>query len=171
VIRYCPHCWREVPLEPGPCPHCGQPTDDSDASYVERLIGSLNHPEPTRAGLAIQILADMLHEARAVDPLIHLLDTVHDASVLTQAVRALGTLGDPRAAPSLARILFDTEAPLSARVEAATALGRLGGSTAREALQRAATAEYASIADAARTALEAERPADGAPPPCCGATP
>ena len=153
MVRYCPHCWREVPAGAERCPHCGQATDDSDLPFVDRLLATLRHPEPTRAGLAIDILAERLHEQRAVEPMIALLATASDAAILKQAAHGLGLLGDRRAVPALARLLAYGKAPLVARCEAALALGQLGGGEAARALERAQGDPRPSVAEAARRAL------------------
>jgi len=135
------------------CPHCGRVPDDSDLPFVERLLKTLRHPEPTRVGLAIDILADRLHEPRAIAPLIDLLAESEDAAVLRQAARGLGWLGDARAVPPLGRILADAEAPYVVRSEAASSLGKIGGKAAEEALRRALADPRPSVSQAARQAL------------------
>jgi HEAT repeat protein len=153
VIHYCPHCWMEIPPEAERCPHCGELTDDSDLPFVDRLLGTLRHPEPTRAGLAIDLLAERLHEPRAVEPLIELLASAHDAAILKQAAHGLGVLRDRRAVAPLARLLGDADAPYVARREAAFALGKLGGEEAETALNLALDDPRSSVAEAAWHAL------------------
>jgi hypothetical protein len=54
----------------------------------------LRHREPTRAGLAIDVLTGWLHEPRAIEPLCDLLDrSTTDATILKQAAVGLGRLG------------------------------------------------------------------------------
>jgi HEAT repeat protein len=153
VIRYCPHCWKETPLDAARCPHCGQSTDEKGLDFVDRLISALRHPEPTRAGLAIDILAEQLRELRAVEPLIELMRTTKDMSVLQQAARGLGILGDREAVPALAELLGDRKAPLVARREAAFALGKSGGPAAENSLLLACKDAHSPVADAAEQAL------------------
>lgn len=153
MIRYCPHCWQDVPLDADRCPACGESLDDSGQTFVDRLLASLHHPEPTRAGLAIDILAGRLHEPRAVQPMVELLGRTGDGAVLVQAARGLGELGDRQAVLALVRLLGDAERPFVARRAAALALGRLGGSAAMRALQTAVDDPRPSVAAAAREAL------------------
>jgi epoxyqueuosine reductase len=74
--------------------------------------------------------------------------------LLRNVAVALGNTGNPEAVPALARALFDPE-PL-VRGHVAWALGRLGGTAARAALdaarQREVDCEAASEIDAARAA-------------------
>lgn len=70
ITRYCPHCWRETAWEAAQCAACGQPLDDG-ATFPEKLLGAIHHPEPTRACLAVEILGQ-LREPRAVEPLLEL---------------------------------------------------------------------------------------------------
>lgn len=154
MIRYCPHCWREVPFDADRCPACGEPLDDNGQPFVDRLLATLRHPEPTRAGLAIDLLAGRLHEPRAVQPMVELLGRTRDAAILVQAARGLGELGDRQAIPALVRLLGDPERPYVARRAAALALGRLGGSVATRALQAAVDDPRPSVAAAAREALQ-----------------
>ncbi|MBN1440367.1 MAG: HEAT repeat domain-containing protein [Anaerolineales bacterium] len=135
------------------CPHCGGTADDENLPFADRLILSLRHPEPTRAGLAIDILAKNLRERRAVPPMIELLRTTGDFSVQRQAAEGLGILGDRKAVPALIDLLENPTASLTARREAALALGRLGGKAAAAALRRACSDKRESIAEAAEEAF------------------
>lgn len=153
MIHYCSHCWKEIPAESERCPHCGESTDEAGLSFVDRLLATLRHPEPTRAGLAIDILAERLRESRAVEPLIALLASADDAAILKQTAHGLGLLGDRRAVPALARLLGNANAPFVARREAALALGKLGGEEAKTALSLALDDPRPSVAEAARQAL------------------
>ena len=157
MVYYCPHCWKEIPPGTDPCPHCGESTDEAGLTFVERLIRTLCHPEPTRAGLAIDILAERLREPRAVEPLIELMSTSKDAAILRQAARGLGLLGDRRAARPLATILANLETPLVVSIEAALALGRLGGDAAATALRAAFDDRRPSVSRAAQQGLAALR--------------
>jgi len=158
MVQYCPRCWREIPPGADPCPECGETTNEAGLPFVERLLRTLRHPEPTRAGLAIDILADRLREPRAVEPLIDLLSTSKDAAVLRQAVRGLGLLGDMRAVPPLVRLLGNAEVPFVVRSEAASSLGSIGGKAAEAALRDALDDPRPSVSRAARRALAALHP-------------
>ena len=134
-----------------------QPTEESEGDYVDRLIVALRHPVPDRAGLAIDVLAYMLREPRAVQPLIELLHETEDMSILKQAVLALGHLRDPQAIPPLIELLRDEDAPLVARHAAVEALAQIGGQEAEEGLRIALAGPSAAIrklAEARLTALQ-----------------
>ena len=115
MIRFCPKCWNEVPIDAVTCPMCGAALIEA-LSFTDKLIAALRHTapaggcrcrEPTRAGLAIDILTGWLHEPRAVEPLCDLLDHATDAAILKQAATGLGRLGDRQAVPVLTRLLQD----------------------------------------------------------------
>jgi len=147
---YCPECWAEVPEEAECCPACGRSLTADDEDYVDKLIASLRHFEPTRSALAIQILSEMLGEPRAIVPLIELLDTARDAYVLHSATVALGRFADGRAVPALVRRALDLTSPLVVRVAAVDALARIGGDQARAALEGALADPNATVRDHAR---------------------
>lgn len=152
LIRYCPHCWAELGYEATTCTNCGASLSE-EQSYVDRLIAALHHPEPTRAGLALDILSGWLHETRAVEPICALVEHTSDPAMLKQAAHALGRLGERRAVPTLARLLGDPSRPFVARQAAAQALGQLGGAEAFQALTLALADPLASIREAAQRAL------------------
>jgi HEAT repeat protein len=154
MTRFCTNCWAEVDADQTRCPACGHPLD-AEMSFIDKLIAALRHREPTRAGLAIDILAFQLHEPRAVEPLCALLDSATDAAILKQAARGLGALGDQRAVPALARLLADESRAFVARQAAAEALGLLGGDEAWQALQAAKIDRLETIRAAVQRALGA----------------
>ena len=153
MIHFCPRCWHEIHAGADPCPHCGGTTSEDGTPFVERLLATLRHPDPTRAGLAIDILAGRLHEPRSVAALIELLSESQDLAVLVQAARGLGLLGDRAAVAPLARVLSNTEMAFVVRGEAASALGRLGGEGAVAALQAMVNDPMDSVSRRARQAL------------------
>lgn len=132
-----------------------RPTDEQEGDYVDRLIVAMRHPVPDRAGLAIDVLAYMLHERRAVQPLIQLLHEAEDMSILKQAVLALGHLGDPQAIPPLIELLRDEDAPLVARHAAVEALAQIGGPEAEEGLRIALAGPSAAVRKLAEARLAA----------------
>lgn len=160
MIRFCPKCWNEVPLDAAACPICGAALSEA-LSFTEKLIAALRHREPTRAGLAIDVLTDWLHEPRAVEPLCDLLDQATDAAILKQAALGLGRLGDRRAVPALTRLLHDTSRTFVARSAAAEALGQIGSAEAEHALQTALDDPLSSIRTAAQHALRRCAPDEG----------
>lgn len=103
------------------------PSGEQKADYVDRLIATLRHAVPDRAGLAIDVLAYMLGEPRAIEPLIALLYTTPDMAVLKQAVLALGRFRDQRAIAPLTELLSNADSPLVARHAAVEALAQIGG--------------------------------------------
>jgi HEAT repeat protein len=160
MIRFCPKCWNEIPLEATVCPMCGAALIEA-LSFTDKLIAALRHREPTRAGLAIDILTGWLHEPRAVEPLCELLDHTTDASILKQAATGLGHLGDRQAVPALTRLLQDTSRAYVARCAAAEALGHIGGAEAQQALQAALDDPLASIRTTAQQALTISMSSEG----------
>lgn len=146
---YCPRCWAEMSERMVSCPQCGGSIDEPGLDLVDKMIGALRHPEPTRAGLAVYVLTEMLHEPRSVEPLIALMQARPDLAVLCAAAAGLGRLGDVRAVPALAALLDDEEAGLPARVAAVHALARIGGPAVAPALERARHSDWGSIRDAA----------------------
>jgi HEAT repeat protein len=138
MIRYCPQCWTQNDYEATICARCGSSLDESDKDYAIRLIDSVEHPEPTSAAFAIEILGRYLGEPRAVDAIITRLERHPDSmDVTAAAAEALGYIGDPRAIPALSALLANAERPLPARVAAAEALARLDGDESRQALTSA----------------------------------
>lgn len=122
---------------------------------------ALRHPEPTRAQLAIHILSKMMAESRATLPLIDLLDTAGDATVLRDAVVALRRFADPRAVPAIARLLLDRGTPLVVRTAAVEALGQIGGACARAALERALADPNAAVRERAHWVLSGDKLGSG----------
>jgi hypothetical protein len=153
MIRFCPHCWAEVNAEATHCPACGRDLHE-ELDFTDKLISALRHREPTRAGLAIDVLTNWLHEPRAVEPLCDLFDQSRDAAILKQAARGLGRLGDRRAIPALSRLLLNKSRAFVARQAAAEALGQIGSDEAQRALQAALDDELTTIRAAARRALD-----------------
>jgi HEAT repeat protein len=139
----------------------GQAALGESLSHTDKLIAALRHPEPTRAGLAIDILTGWLHEPRAVEPLCDLLDHATDAAILKQAASGLGRLGGQRAIPALTRLLQDPSRAYAVRCAAAEALGRVGGPEAQRALQTVLADPLASIRSAAQQALAASASSEG----------
>jgi arylsulfatase A-like enzyme len=124
-----------------------------DAAAVPALAGALpGCPDPVTCRHMIAALAT-LGDRRATPALVAHLD-----SVLTrrEVVAALAKIADPAAAAALEeRLLRDEYVPV--RIEAARALARIGGATARTALGRARKSESepqvkAAIAEALASA-------------------
>jgi HEAT repeat protein len=129
VIRFCPSCWQEVQANTA-CPACGADLQAWDrASYDEKLIRALEHPEPTVPLRAATILGER-GCVGAVEPLMALARSSRDPYLQEAAAEALGRLGDPRARATLERLVRD--APLRVRLAARQALTRLARETAED---------------------------------------
>jgi HEAT repeat protein len=125
VIFYCPSCWREVTEGTQVCPACGKNVEhlSSGRDYVQKLIGALDHPEPTTPIRAAWVLG-MRKEARAVPRLIRLVRESTDPYIVEAAVEALAQIGDPA---GLAAVRFAAEqGPLRVRERARHALDSAG---------------------------------------------
>jgi hypothetical protein len=88
-IYYCFHCYGRNDRPSGTCVHCGREIAvPAGASYDERLIWALRHPDPDRAGVA----AGILGERRAVVAVPALRCVVRDPPDAYVAARALQSL-------------------------------------------------------------------------------
>ncbi len=152
TISFCPKC-RQPFVSQQLCPACNVVCDAEPITYSEKLLTTIFSPDPTRVGMAIDILTDWLHDQRALAPLLILLESPVDAHRLVMAARGLGHLGNPAAVPGLIDLLQDTQRPFVARAAAARALGQLGGDQARDALQQAVSDTRPSVGYAAREAV------------------
>ncbi|HBY98920.1 MAG TPA: hypothetical protein DEP84_34065 [Chloroflexi bacterium] len=139
--RFCPSCWAENEPRATVCAACGATLDETGKDFVAKMIDAVGHPEPTRAGIAIEVLGQRLREPRAVDALIARLKRRGDFMEITaDAARALGAIGDRRAVPALIELLADPDRALVARIAAAEALGTLDDPGASHALKAALAA-------------------------------
>ncbi len=153
MVIYCPRCWAEVEAGITVCPACGADLSADDEDFVAKLIAALRHREPTRAALAVEILADRLREPRGFAPIVALLTPERDAYVVLTAVRALGRWGDRRATGPLIHLLADSETPLVVRKAIVDALAQLGGAEAEVGLRVALADPNAVVSTAAQTHL------------------
>jgi len=154
VTYFCPHCWAEVPAEARLCPACGAVIEDARADIVDKYIAALRHPQAETRLRAAWILGQM-RERRAVPALqeIAIARGQGDPYLLSTAAESLGLIGDNQAVPVLAALLADLGASFMARVQAAHALGRVGGDEAIAALTKAAIDTHGLVRNAALTAL------------------
>jgi HEAT repeat protein len=137
--RYCPKCWAENRYEAQVCRQCGASLVEPDKDFASKLIDAIEHPEPTRAALAAEVLGNHLREPRAVPALMRRLARVTDSTdVAVGAATALGQIGDRQAIPLLVAVLDEVGRPLVVRLAAAEALAALGGGAARQALEQTA---------------------------------
>jgi HEAT repeat protein len=109
-----------------------------DPRAAEALIVALRSGSDSVCGLAADALRGFA-DPRAVEPLIGVLRGPY-ARARSDAVNALAAIGEPAVEP-LAAVLRDREESESARVEAAEALGRIGGRRAADALSAVADDE------------------------------
>ena len=95
---YCPGCWKDFDKDYSVCPFCGLDIhkfwDSKD--YVEKLIVSLHHPEPSTPVRAAWLLGKV-KEPRAVQSLIDLVRTSSDIYIIRSAIDALGEINTPEA--------------------------------------------------------------------------
>jgi HEAT repeat protein len=137
LARFCPHCWHEVPKGQERCPTCGHSLATAqEPDLVDKYIAEIRHRDPTRAGLAIMVLSKLMHEPRAIQPLIDLVETSTDGYVVSLAVEALGRFADPHAVAPLGRVALRHGTPLVVRVAVVEALAQIGGPEALDFLQR-----------------------------------
>ena len=97
MTHFCANCWKEIDPDSPVCPNCG--TDQSvlnKASFVEKLIHALGHPEPETPMRAAWILGQLKSDA-AVIPLIALARSSNDVFIRAAALNALIAIGSKNA--------------------------------------------------------------------------
>ena len=124
VRYYCPGCWQDSEEDISPCPCCGLRIHEfwDSKDRVEKLIIALHHPEPETMYRAAWLLGEA-KDARAVKPLIQLIQESDDVYAAHAAVKALGEIGNAEAREFL-RILLTHPAQM-VREEAEAILSRL----------------------------------------------
>jgi HEAT repeat protein len=152
-LFFCPKCRKVFPTAQL-CPDDNILSNDTAKGYVEKLLETVLSKETSRAGMAVDVLTKWLHEPRALVPLTMLLERKDDAYSLVLGARGLGWLKNTTAVPALERLILNEEQPYVARVEAATALGQIGGRESAYALEQAQNSPRSSVADASAQALE-----------------
>jgi HEAT repeat protein len=126
IHYFCPFCWAEVSKTEKTCPYCRKNIEEWDEiSFVEKLISSLTHSERSIVYRACYILGER-REKKAVELLIHLLNSTNDHFLQEEIVEALGKIGDERALPVLINELLNNPSFL-VRGKAATALENFKG--------------------------------------------
>lgn len=151
-LLFCPRC-RQPFASVQICPDCNLTTDAVANTYVERLLETVLSNETSRAGMAVDVLTQWLHEPRAILPLTMLLERKNDPYPLVIGARGLGWLGDAAAIPALTKLLLNESQPYVARVAAAEALGKIGGDESRRVLEQAVGSPRPSVAEAALESL------------------
>lgn len=96
---------------------------------VPLLIGAVEHSDIDVQKSALHALVSFGPQV-AVAPLVDIVLDKDSRAVRTLAVRALGTIGDPRAAPALVRVIEDHGNDKYLRGGAAKALGQVGADEA-----------------------------------------
>ena len=104
-------------------------------SVVDRLIKTIQYGEERDKEDAI-IALGMIGDKSAVAPLCECFEHTKDRKIRRAIIRALGRLRSPEATPILIQVL-ETDDYEFARVEAAWALGEIGGNDALAALEAA----------------------------------
>ena len=90
MLYYCPGCWQDFAFAIEACPQCGINVADfwGRKDLVEKLIHSLQHPEPSTPVRAAWLLG-RIKDPRAVEPLIRVIQDTRDFYLAREAVRAL----------------------------------------------------------------------------------
>lgn len=102
--------------------------DEGEPTAVPTLIAALQHNNGNVRRLAASALGK-LRQPEAVQPLLDLLTREQKPQVRQYIVKALGSIGDPSAAPRLRQIAQDEQEMYYTRDSAQTALKRLRPST------------------------------------------
>jgi HEAT repeat protein len=130
LTHFCPSCWSEITAETSVCFVCGTDIEEmSAASYEQKLLQALYHPEPTVPVRAATILGQ-LGSTRAVEPLIQLVALTPDPYLQEAAIRSLGQIGDARALSLLNKLR--REGPVRVRIAANEAMAALSSETNRK---------------------------------------
>lgn len=87
---YCPKCWQDFGDDFQRCPRCGLDilAYSNTKDWVGKLIDALEHPEPETVIRVVGILGT-LRNARAIAPLIRLIQKTKDVYVARAAIGAL----------------------------------------------------------------------------------
>ena len=97
----------------------------ADDRALPALRSLASDPHPYTRAFAVRALGE-LKDSQSVAMLLPLV-VGNDRAVAIQAVRALGLIGDQKAAPALLRLIRDPETDSHRRHEAVLALGLIGG--------------------------------------------
>jgi HEAT repeat protein len=106
-IFFCPGCWDEVSEAARSCPTCGADLEAFDrASFQEKLLRALWHPEPLTARRAAELLG-RLAASPAVPKLLARYRSEVDPFFAAEIARALIEIGGEEARAALAVIPRD----------------------------------------------------------------
>lgn len=100
MISYCTRCWAEVDTSMKQCPRCGADLTQDQRSYVEKIMGALEHPLPEARVRACWLLGTN-HVDSASERLMEVARQDEDLFVRRAAVEALGHLRAPKVVPFL----------------------------------------------------------------------
>ncbi len=103
MFAVCINCWRELQLESGRCPQCGEIVDSGSGSYQRLLFWALKNSQPEHRAEVCRILG--LRGRK--DAVSHLLEALNDHSIIVRiaALRALGAIADESAIPAIEKVL------------------------------------------------------------------
>lgn len=106
-VFFCPACWGEVPQSAHRCPACGADLEAFDkASFEDKLLRALWHPEPLTARRAAELLR-RLGARRAVPELLERYRSGVDPYLAADIARALVAIGGKEARIALTVIAKD----------------------------------------------------------------
>jgi HEAT repeat protein len=92
MTHFCPNCWKEIPRTSECCPYCNADLTTLDgASFQEKLIRALRHPEPETRMRAVEILGE-LKSPEARTPLRELLKLADDPFLIGGIIKALAAI-------------------------------------------------------------------------------
>lgn len=146
-----------LPLLTQPHPHVREQTLEAlallgDTTATTALLQATRDPIETVAWRAVYALEKVPDSGSL--PRLYELVTANSPRVRAYVARTLGRIGDRAATPVLAGMLGSSEASWRVRVNAAVALGRLGGEPALLALAPALDDTMFHVRDAALQAIE-----------------
>jgi len=106
-VFFCPGCWGEISESAHRCPTCGADLEAFDsASFQEKLLRALWHPEPLTARRAAELLGK-LAASPAVPKLLERYRSGVDPFFAAEIARALLEIGSEEARAALAVIARD----------------------------------------------------------------
>jgi len=152
MTYFCVFCWFESSEPFDSCPRCYRQVSELDqASYTERLILSLQHPEAETRHRVAHILG-MRRDIQAIPALAKIADETNDIFLLQEIAWALGEMRVSDAIPTLRTLLKNSS--YLVRKEAVQALGKLGGKKVLQALVKATKDPLHSVRELAIEALK-----------------
>ncbi|HMN49758.1 MAG TPA: hypothetical protein PKD67_11510 [Ignavibacteriaceae bacterium] len=106
MTYYCINCWHEIKKDTVVCPHCGYDQKEAaNISFTDKLIKSLEHPEPETPIRAALILGE-LKISKAVPELIFRLKSEKDPYIIKAFTEALLMI-DPNLIDEIRKVIGD----------------------------------------------------------------